>query len=112
MLYPKYYCPTRWIGIVKCLRSTLLSLTLLEAYVDKLVEDGWRPDRGTPDEEPEEAQHARVEEDDAERDVDARFHSAKFHSWDTNTKYWDLPITVLDDDFDIKDEVERFAMDS
>ena len=45
MWYPKYYCPTQWIGIARCLQSLLAVGPRLEAYTGSLVTQGFRPDR-------------------------------------------------------------------
>ena len=45
MVFPKYYCPTSWIGISRCLKSIICAVPLLENYVDTLVTAGFRPAR-------------------------------------------------------------------
>ena len=117
-MLPKYHCPTRWVGYVRALDSVLPGM-LLEAYVDKLVEEGWLPDRRTAAETPQvlppDAEHARLEESDEEgdeddNDVDERAHAASFHKW--GTSYCDLPITSTNDDFNISSEAARLELDS
>ena len=109
MIYPKYYCPTRWIGMVRCLKSILGAGILLEKYADKLKDEGWRPDRRTRDvDPPPDAEHARLDEDDD--DGDERVHAASFHQWGTN--YWDLTISPINDDLDVLSEDERLELDS
>ena len=53
MCYPKYYCPTRWIGLATALHSYLNVQDLLLIYVDNLVDSGYLPYR-KPEVEPAE----------------------------------------------------------
>ena len=113
MIYPKYYCPTRWIGIARCLRSILEAEKLLEEYTDKLVEDGWLPDRRDDDELPDlvDAADSRLDEDGDDDDGDdTRYHADTFHKWGNN--YWHLPITSINDYVDILSEAERLELDT
>ena len=114
MCYPKYYCPTRWIGISRCLESILAAGPLLEEYCDNLVTAGFRPARDDDDEEEVipslvNATAAREEESDDDEDDD-RYHADTFHVW--GDQYWDLPITVPVDDLEIDNEVDRLRKDS
>ena len=71
----KYYCPTRWIGLYNALRSINNVQDLLNHYVDKLLADDYLPHRvSIPDEEPPEAETARVEPRDDEEDNEERVH--------------------------------------
>ena len=45
MTLPKYYCPTRWLGLHRALQSILAVWDLLETYAQTLREKGYRPDR-------------------------------------------------------------------
>lgn len=121
LIYPKYYCPTRWIGIARCLRSIIAAAPLLETYADSLVTEGFRPVREESEDEedahlPAEAAHARQEEsesdDDSEDgDCDSRHHAHTFHVW--GDKYWDLPVEEPDDDdVSIASEADRLTMDT
>ena len=108
MCFSKYYCPTRWVGIARCLNSILKASELLEVYADSLVTKGFRPDR-SPIPLPVQAEFARVEEDDDDIEGDERFHSADFHVW--GDAYWDLPITIPNLDIDVVDEDTRLELD-
>ena len=117
--FPKYHCPTRWIGVLVALLSSLVSEDLLLTYTDKLVEDGFRPDRGKPDDTPPDAaKEARVDEDDDDDDDDddvdeggdPRVHSATFHQWGDDL--WDLRVTTPPDQEDILDTDGRVELDS
>lgn len=119
LIYPKYYCPTRWIGIARCLKSILAAGPLLEQYVDSLVRAGFRPVREQEEEEeapPLEQIDARIDSEsdtnsDDDDSNDQREHADTFHVWGTD--YWDLPIRDPDaEDVDIASEDERLAMDS
>ena len=128
MLYPKYYCPTRWLGIHRSVLSIISAGDLLEEYTDTLERDGWRPRRESiPDHVdvlPAEAQHARVEEDsdseekdsNSEEDSDSeeeqvktRAHAADFYKW--GTEAWDLHFKEPED-LVIADEKTRLGMDN
>ena len=61
IVYPKYYCPTRWVGICTALSSIVASSDLHREYARQLVNDGYRPDRSQSFEIPEEARDARVD---------------------------------------------------
>ena len=102
MVYPKYYCPTRWLGISRALKSLLAVADLLDVYVEKLVVDGYRPFRPyrAPEEDvpPAEAAHARQDEDED----DVRVHAAGFHQW--GDEEWDLRVTPPQGDVRILDE--------
>ena len=111
--------PTRWIGVLVALLSSLVSQDLLLTYTDKLVEDGFRPDRGKPDDTPPDAaKEARVDEDDddddddddADEGGDPRVHSATFHQWGDDL--WDLRVTTPPDQEDILDTDGRVELDS
>ena len=106
MVYPKYYCPTRWIGIKSALQSILAAVTLLESYVDGLVRDGFRPDREKDNLIPDEPD-ARVEED-SDDDV-VSVHKDSFHEW--GTERWDLQVPRPVGDVDIVGADERVAME-
>ena len=109
MCYPKYYCPTRWIGLYNALTSILKVLDLLQVYVDKLVTDGYLPLR-RPEPEPEEAQNARVDQEEEDDNGEDRFHQSTFHVWDD--KSWDLIVTNPTGDVDIATLDERVDMDT
>ena len=53
LIYPKYYCPTRWIGITRCLKAILAAGPLLEEYADELAAQGFRPARQEENDEDE-----------------------------------------------------------
>ena len=119
MVFPKYHCPTRWIGILVALISALVSEDLLFSYTDKLVQDGFRPDRGKPDDTPPaEANQARVDEDDDDdddddddnEDGDRRVHRATFHQWGDDL--WDLRVAQPPDQEDILETDGRVQLDS
>ena len=121
MVFPKYYCPTRWLGILVALISFMYAQDLLLLYTDKLVEDGFRPDRGKPDDTPPaSANHmeARVDDDDedevdddeTDEDGDGRVHSASFHQWGDDL--WDLRVTQPPDQEDILPTEGRVDLDS
>ena len=98
MVYPRYYCPTRWLGLHQALLSILAAWDLLLIYADNLVtEDGYRPDRRPYASEPtvdelngEDVTNARRENDD---DGVTRVHEASFHQWDDNS--WDLKVNSI-----------------
>ena len=71
MFYPKYYCPTWWIGIARCLQSLHAAGPLLEAYADSLVTQGFRPDR-SPIIAPLQAALVQLEVDEEEVGDDER----------------------------------------
>ena len=109
MCYPKYFCPTRWVGISRCLKSILVAAPLLEEYADSLVRNGFRPDR-SPIVLPDQAEFARLDEDDEDAvEDDERFHADDFHVW--GEEYWDLPITIPNLDIDVLDEDDRLDLD-
>ena len=55
LVYPRYYCPTRWLGLHQALLSILNCWDLLTIYVGTLQDDhGFRPDRRPYAAEPEE----------------------------------------------------------
>ena len=107
MCYPKYYCPTRWIGLYNALRSINNVQDLLHHYVDKFLTDGYLPYR-VPDQEPPEAETARVEPGD--EDGEERVHQDSFHVWGKET--WDLTIIKPVGDVDIVGEDERVQMET
>ena len=107
MVYPKYYCPTRWIGILEALKSIVNASDLHKAYCRSLIDQGYRPDRGTDDPPPEEARTARTEDVDVTDEV--RHHEDKFHQWGTNP--WDLDVEDIAGDVDVMPENDRIAMD-
>lgn len=110
MVYPKYYCPTRWLGISRALKSILAAQDLLESYVDTLVDDGFRPYRGEDEDPPVQAVNAREEEHNDDDDEDNRVHSASFHKWGDDP--WDLRVSTPDGDVEIVDEDERLEMET
>ena len=114
MVYPKYYCPTRWLGILRALKAILTSSELLEAYVDQLMTEGFRPDRGEPDDPPIEAAEARVDMPDLEK---PRLHDKDFHQWREvadvyDADAWDLMFhTPGDDDMVVETEENRLSLE-
>ena len=107
MVYPKYYCPTRWLGISRALKSILASAPLLLQYTDGLMRQGFRPDRRNDNVEPAEAAHTRVDEDDD--DDGARVHEDEFHEW--GDAPWDLQVPRPEGDVDILSEDERLDLE-
>ena len=94
MVYPKYYCPTRWLGISRALKAILDATPLLEEYVDSLVHDGFRPDRRNDDVLPAGAAEARVDEDDDREEQ--HYHAETFHQW--GEEYWDIQVSQPEGD--------------
>ena len=110
LVYPKYYCPTRWVGIVTALTSICNASDLHQEYCRTLIAEGYAPDRDTTDVEPDKAEHARV--DEVDEDDSVRFHSAKFYTWnDTDPRPWDLVIVNIADDDDILSIDDRVDLD-
>ena len=105
-------------GILLALISILHGDELLESYADKLVNEGYRPDRGKAEDTPPEGHvEARVDnegsDDDEVRDddEDRRVNSATFHQW--GDELWDLCVTPLsDDEVEILDIDDRVELDS
>ena len=89
LVYPKYYCPTRWLGITRALKAILTSRELLLAYSQVLVDQGYGPDRGDPENPPPEARTAQLEP--VENYQTRRFHEDAFYKWGDNP--WDLGVT-------------------
>ena len=109
MVYPRYYCPTRWLGIEKALTSLLAVADLLDLYADDLVDKGFRPYRGEDEDvPPAEAKDTRIDEEDDE--ADRRVHRECFHQWGNSA--WDLKVVEPQGDNDIVDEEERLAMET
>ena len=110
LVYPKYYCPTRWVGIVTALTSICNAIELHQEYCRCLIEQGFAPDRETTDVEPEEVVHARVDDVDAEDPV--RYHSETFYVWDdADPQPWDLAIPSIAGDDEILDIDDRVDLD-
>ena len=111
MCYPKYYCPTRWIGLATALHSYLNVQDLLLIYVDNLVDSGYLPYR-KPEVEPAEGSTARVDNNPTSHDnvEEDRVHKDSFHVWGTNV--WDLVVTKPVGDVDIVDMESRIAMET
>ena len=87
-VYPKYYCPTRWLGILRAVKSINASSDLLVEYAETLQEEGLRPDRGNPDDPPIEYEDATL---DLEEDYHTeRHHEASFYQWGSDP--WDLDV--------------------
>ena len=112
MVYPKYYCPTRWIGLYNCLESILKVEDLLCHYVDKLVDDGYKPFRAEEEDPPVEANTARVESDSdsGEDDEDDRQHKDSFYRW--GERSWDLVVKKPTGDKDIIDVDARVELET
>lgn len=115
LVYPKYYCPTRWLGLYKAVVSILKCWDLLVVYANDLIEQGYLPDRTTLVNEPtqEELQgaelaDARVEEDDDD-EAEGFFHEAAFH--DFKNKSWDLEVGTIDGDDDLLPTLTVIALD-
>ena len=114
MVYPRYYCPTRWLGLHQALLSILNSWDLLVIYVNKLVvEDGYHPDRRPFASEPqpdelngEDPANARCDEDDDEVTCT---NAATFHQWADNS--WDLKVDNISDDEDMMTNAELINLD-
>ena len=114
MVYPRYYCPTRWLGLHQALMSILNSWDLLVIYANELVtEDGYRPDRRPYASEPqvdeldgEDAANARRDESD---DEVMYVHAATFHQWADNS--WDLKIGNIENDEDMMTNLELIYLD-
>ena len=108
LVYPKYYCPTRWLGIIQALKAILTILDLLLAYVQTLSEQGYRPDWGDPDLPPPQAMAAQVEPVDEWRA--RRFHEDSFYQWGQES--WDLCVTKPPPvDTRVTSEARRLALD-
>ena len=108
MCFPKYYCPTRWIGLHMALVAYLRCGDLLKIYVERLVTDGHRPYR-VPQDEPDEAETARVDDSEHDDNDEVRFHEDTFHVWGDSPM--DLTVNKPVGDVDILSEVERIEMD-
>ena len=135
MMFPKYYCPTRWLGIHRAVLSIISAGDLLEEYTDRLLQGGMLPQRGVvADNLPAVAAHARLEEDSdsdegspelvhddsddsSSEDDDSDksdegppelVHDADFYEWGTDA--WDLHFTTPAH-LDIADEETRLSMD-
>ena len=79
MVYPKYYCPTRWVGICTALASIVGASDLHVEYCKHLMDEGFVPCRETTDELPAEAIDARVDEGD--EDTARRVHEQSFYKY-------------------------------
>ena len=116
MVYPKYYCPTRWLGISRALSAILRVADLLDEYAERLLADGFRPYRPyrkeDEDDHPAEAAHARVDDEDEGDDVDTdvRVHAQSFHQW--GDEEWDLKVVRPVGDVDILDEDDRVELET
>ena len=89
LVYPKYYCPTRWLGIKRALKAILTIVDLLLAYAQTLLDQGYRPDRGDPEKPPPQAMAAQLEPVDTWQTQ--RFHEDSFYQWGQDS--WDLCVT-------------------
>ena len=124
LTYPKYYAPTRWLGIRRALLSILQGRDLLVEYTRQLQVDGFRPDRrsyndaNVQDEvddidgrdvgEVDDGEidgAARVEVDDDPQDLRANAHM--FYKWGTSS--WDLLISSESDSDDDEGESETMS---
>ena len=112
LVYPRYYCPTRWLGLHQALLSILNSWDLLVIYAGTLQDDGFRPDRRPYAAEPEEEElqgedlaDARVDDLD---DV-VLVHQTTFHQWDD--KAWDLKVGSIEDDEDFLPNSDLIDLD-
>lgn len=54
LVLPKYYCPTRWLGIHRALEALVAVWPLMEEYAADLMSKGYRPDRRTKEDDDEE----------------------------------------------------------
>lgn len=110
MVYPKYYCPTRWVGIATALASIVGAADLHREYCRYLIASGYLPDRDTIDVLPEEAGDARVDEE-VQEGAD-RHHEATFYRFDDDeAQPWDLCIMPIEDDAKILSATERVDLD-
>ena len=111
MVYPKYYCPTRWVGICTALASIVGASDLHVAYCKHLMDEDFVPCRDTTDELPAEAMDAREEEGDGE-DIGRRAHEDSFYKFkEGSPQPWDLDIKSIDGDIDVKSAEDRVALD-
>ena len=110
MVYPKYYCPTRWVGIITALSSITKASALHKEYCRGLVTTGFLPDRGDGVDTPpvDEAREART---DAVDEVHTRYHEDTFHKWGDGSLPWDLHIDRIDGDVEILDDDGRVDLD-
>ena len=97
MVLPKYYCPTRWLGLLRATESIVSVWPLLVEYANLLVNQGYRPDRRSDVDdnmteiELEDRANARLQEDEIE--FVERVHEAEFHKWGEES--WDLSVPDL-----------------
>ena len=115
LTYPKYYAPTRWIGIRRAVLSILAGRQLLVDYVMSLRDEGYRPDRreysdqrvqddaddadGIVDDTDEDDETGGPREEDDENDEDTRYNSHNFYQWGDNS--WDLVVHDIDRPHDV-----------
>ena len=90
MVYPKYYCPTRWLGMHRALGAIVGVWPLLQEYAADLVTNGYRPDRRRGEDELniEERANARLEEEEEAEECSERVNEQQFHVWKNES--WDL----------------------
>ena len=121
MVYPKYYCPTRWVGICTALSSIVGGSDLHEEYASELVADGYLPDRSQgmeaedDDDLPDlvDAAGARVEFGEENEDDLQRVDEQGFYEWEVESPQpWDLHVSDIEDDFPIKDKAALVDLDT
>ena len=116
MVYPRYYCPTRWVGICCALASIVGAADLHQEYCKHLIERGFRPDRETATNAnlPADAVDARLDGENEDIDISVqRFHHRSFYQFnDVSPRPWDLPIDNIDGDVQIVDGEELLRLDT
>ena len=115
MVYPQYYCPTRWVGMCCALASIVGAADLHQEYCKHLIAKGFRPDRETTDPNlPADAVDARLDEEEENDDISAqRFHHRSFYQFnDVSPRPWDLPVDNIDGDVQILEGEELLRLDT
>ena len=114
MVYPRYYCPTRWVGICTALSSIVGAADLHQEYCIHLIDQGFLPDREiTEPNLPADALDARLDGEGEDDDTIAlRFHRRSFYQFnDDSPRAWDLPIDNIDGDVQILSKEEILRLD-
>ena len=82
---------------------------LLVEYVERLEWEGFLPDRGNPDDSPQEVERVRLDLEEEDH-TDVRHNEATFYQW--GSEPWDLEVSrPRDRDMQVSNEARRLAMD-
>lgn len=110
MVYPRYYCPTRWVGIVETLIAICNAEDLHKEHCKWLINQGFLADRGSDDPPPEnEEAGVRIEEEEDRGASGPRYHDATFHQFGDDV--WDLNVNPIDQDDDVLPLDRRIDLD-